>query len=74
MNELNNVAEIYQLMEEHSPLARHLARLEEEAEAIPDHRPSKEMQLSMSNHTQGIPSFSSKSHKDISMGDRVSDD
>ena len=27
LNELNNVAEIYQLLEEHSPLARHLTQI-----------------------------------------------
>lgn len=30
LNELNNVAEIYQLLEEHSPLARHLLEMEDQ--------------------------------------------
>jgi hypothetical protein len=29
LNELNNVAEIYQLLEEQSPVARHLIEMEE---------------------------------------------
>lgn len=34
VNEFNNVAEVYQLLEEQSPLSMHLLELEEEVESI----------------------------------------
>lgn len=75
LNEFSNVAEIYQLLEEHSPLARHLAQLEEQAEqGRLERRGSRELTLGMEGERREAKnSYNRTTNKDISLNEGCSE-